>query len=126
PPDIHYEKGMGCIDCHGSRDVHNGQAGDPTSGRIMSREDQSLGVQCESCHGGVDAYAPTTPCYLYTGESATCASDLYGNAMRNVWRDPNGDYWLKGRVDGQLRYIPQTRDTIVQNNKRHPITSQLL
>jgi hypothetical protein len=46
PMDIHKEAGMGCIDCHGSRDLHNGVFGDavadgqldPTSGRICSRE----------------------------------------------------------------------------------------
>jgi hypothetical protein len=40
PADVHYEAGLGCIDCHGSRDVHGGTEGDPTSGKIMSRMDQ--------------------------------------------------------------------------------------
>jgi hypothetical protein len=126
PPDIHYERGMGCIDCHGSRDVHNGTKDDPTSGRIMSREDQTLTVECESCHGGTDAYAPTTTCTTYQGQTAECVADTNGNAMRNVTVDGNGDYWLTGRVDGQLHYIPQTKDTIVNNNKRHPVNGQLL
>ena len=122
PEDVHYAAGMGCIDCHGSRDVHGGQAGDPTSGWITSREDQAIGIECISCHGGVDARATTTPCEDYDGASATCATDRHGNPLRNVTLDVNGDYWLTGRVDGQLHYVPQTLNVIVNSNDVHPIT----
>lgn len=126
PEDIHHEKGLGCIDCHGSRDVHTGTEGDATSGAIWSRESQALAVECETCHGTIQSYAPTIPCVDYQGQSQECAADKYGNPMRNVTVDGNGNYWLRGRVDGLPHYVPQTRDTIVQNNKSNPQTGQLL
>lgn len=126
PEDVHYEAGMGCIDCHGSRDLHGGTKGDPSSGKILSREDQAVFIQCESCHGTVTNYAPYAQCVTYTGQTADCAMDTKQNALRHVTRDPNGDYWLVSRLDGQRHYIPQTKDTVVQNNKRHPLTQQLV
>ena len=51
PPDIHYEAGMGCIDCHGSFDLHGGDVENP-HGRISSRMEQAVAISCESCHGG--------------------------------------------------------------------------
>jgi len=122
PEDVHYEAGMGCIDCHGSRDVHGGQAGDSTSGYITSREDQAMAIECISCHGGVDAEALTTNCTDYDGAAATCATDANGNPLRNVLVDAAGDYWLTGRIDGQLHYVPQTVNTVVNDNSVHPIT----
>jgi nitrate/TMAO reductase-like tetraheme cytochrome c subunit len=65
PPDVHYESGMGCIDCHGSRDMHGGTKNDVTSGKIMSRQDQATSVTCESCHGDIDFYVLTVPCEDY-------------------------------------------------------------
>jgi len=125
PPDIHYEAGLGCIDCHGSRDVHNGTDGDDTSGMIPSREDQAVKVECETCHGDETSYAyTTTDCYDYEDNPATCAMDRNGNPVRNVTVDGNGDYWLVSRVDGQRHYVPQTLDVIVNSQKTHPITSQ--
>jgi hypothetical protein len=127
PADVHFEAGLGCIDCHGSRDVHGGTEGDPTSGRLQSRMDQQVKIRCENCHGGIDAYAPTRDCTTYTGAAATCTQDAEGNALRNLTRDANGDYWLTSRLDGRPHYVPQTRDVVVnQPGKRHPITGRQL
>ncbi|MBX2800703.1 MAG: cytochrome c3 family protein, partial [Myxococcales bacterium] len=127
PPDIHYESGMGCIDCHGSKDVHSGTEGDPNNGTVMSKQSQVVGVSCISCHGGDADYAETVSCTDYDGNDTTCASDRFGNPLRNVTVDPQGNYWLKSRVDGLVHYIPQTRDTIdVNGQKVNPITSTLL
>ena len=43
PPDVHYEAGMGCIDCHGSQDVHSGTEGGPINGQIFSHQNQRNG-----------------------------------------------------------------------------------
>lgn len=126
PEDVHYEAGMGCIDCHSSRDLHNGAEGDPTSGRIVSRMDQTVGIQCESCHGGIEDYASTSTCKDYNGNTANCAVDRFGNPLRHVTRDASGNLWLRSRVTGATHFVPQTKDTVVNNNKRHPITSQAL
>jgi hypothetical protein len=126
PPDVHYEAGLGCIDCHGSRDVHNGTDGDPSSGKLVSRMSQSVGVQCESCHGSADGDAYTTTCTTYDGSTAECATDRFGNPMRNVTRDPNGDMWLVSRIDGLRHFVPQTYRSIVNTNEAHPLTGNLL
>lgn len=126
PADIHYERGLGCIDCHGSRDVHNGTSGDPNSGMIWSREGQVVSIACENCHGTVSDYAPTTNCETYDGQTATCPTDTRGNALRNVEVDVNGDYWLTSRVDGARHYVPQILDTIAQTGRVHPITATSL
>ncbi len=126
PPDVHYEAGMGCIDCHGSRDLHGGTEGDPTSGQIRSRQNQVTTISCESCHGGIAQRAGTGPCTTYDGRAAECVQDREGNALRHVTKDAAGDYWLVSRVSGQRHYIPQVHDVVVDNNKRNPLNSRLI
>ncbi|MFN3200767.1 MAG: hypothetical protein ACE366_20380 [Bradymonadia bacterium] len=127
PPDVHYAAGMGCIDCHGSRDLHGGTEGDPTGGKIRSRNDQYSMISCESCHGTLEGYAETVECFTYDNRQARCATDKAGNPLRNVTVGPNDTYTLISRLDGNRLYVPQTRDVVVQNqNKRHPITQQLI
>jgi hypothetical protein len=43
-PDIHHEKGMGCIDCHTGQDT----MGD---GRLFGRMQDQVEIRCEDCHG---------------------------------------------------------------------------
>jgi hypothetical protein len=43
-PDIHHEKGMGCIDCHTGQDT----MGD---GKIHSQMEDQIEIRCEDCHG---------------------------------------------------------------------------
>ena len=126
PPDVHYEAGLGCIDCHGSQDLHGATEGSPTIGRIMSHQPEVVGTTCKSCHGDDQYYAYTTDCTDYLGNPAQCVTDRFGNPKRNVTVDGQGDYWLRSRVDGLLHYVPQTKDTIYNNNKVNPLTSQLL
>jgi len=44
PPDVHYERGMDCIDCHGAVDT----MGD---GNIYGVMEHGVTISCESCHG---------------------------------------------------------------------------
>ncbi|HJL20546.1 MAG TPA: hypothetical protein RMH99_33120 [Sandaracinaceae bacterium LLY-WYZ-13_1] len=126
PADVHHEAGMGCIDCHGSRDLHNGTAGDDTSGSIISRMDQGTHIECQSCHGGVSNYAATVPCTTYAGEEAECATDRLGNALRHVTVDVEGNTWLVSRLNGDRHYVPQTRDVVVQSSRTNPDTGRLV
>jgi hypothetical protein len=125
PPDIHHEKGMGCIDCHGSFDLHGGDTTKPGAG-IASRMEQAVAIRCESCHGTVDAYAPTTTGTAYDGSARTLAVDAAGNPLRNVVRQADGVYWLQSKLTGQLHYVPQTRDAVVSSGKTHPVSGQPL
>jgi hypothetical protein len=124
PADVHYEAGMGCIDCHGSHDLHGGTVGDVDAAVILSRQDQAVAIECESCHGGIEQYATTAPCRTYDGLDAECAVDAKGNALRHVTVDGNGHYYLVSRLTGVRHYIKQTRDTVDDNGKLHPFSQQ--
>lgn len=123
PEDVHYQAGMGCIDCHGSWDMHGGDATDP-DGMIRSRMEQQTAIACESCHGTIDAYAPVSPGTTYDGIAANVAADSKGNALRHVWRGTDGLYYLKSRLTGNVHVVPQTRDTVVANGRVNPHTSE--
>ena len=43
-PDIHYEKGISCIDCHTTKELHG-------DGNIYSRMEYEVSITCEGCHG---------------------------------------------------------------------------
>ncbi len=43
-PDIHFRRGIACIDCHDSVDLHG-------DGNIYSHQEDQVGIRCESCHG---------------------------------------------------------------------------
>ena len=43
-----------------------------------------------------------------------------GHPLQHVTVDADGDYWLRSRLTGNMHYVPQTRDTIVDAGKTHP------
>ncbi|MGE3164948.1 MAG: hypothetical protein AB7O52_08580 [Planctomycetota bacterium] len=124
PPDVHYEAGLGCIDCHGSHDIHGGVVGLPGASPLVSRQEQAVAIRCESCHGTVDAYAATAPATTYAGTTADCAQDSEGNALRHVVREADGNYYLTSRLTGERHYVSQTRDVVVDNGKLDPFTQE--
>jgi len=124
PEDVHYAAGMGCIDCHGSFDLHGGDVLNPDASSISSRMEQSVAIRCESCHGTVDVYATTLPGTDMNGLPAQLAVDSAGHVLDHVARDTNGDLFLTSRLSGIRHYVPQTRDTIVDNGVVNPDTTQ--
>ena len=54
PPDIHFEKGLICVDCHGIEDVHG-------DGHLPSEIGPRVKVQCEDCHGDANSKAQADP-----------------------------------------------------------------
>jgi len=125
PPDIHHEKGLGCVDCHGSFDVHGGDAA--TAGtEISSRMEQQVAIRCESCHGSVDAYAASKNGTAQDGTTQMLAMDSAGNVLRHVVRQSDGVFFLTSKLDGRVHYVPQTRDAVVNNGKVHPVGGQVL
>lgn len=126
PSDVHYDAGMGCVDCHGSADLHGGAAVGPTIG-IRSHQDQVVAVQCQSCHGDIDDPPPTVSCVEYEGRSAECAADRMGRPLRHVTRDADGHFWLRSKLSGQSLYVPLTRDVVHDDPSRvNPLTGEPL
>ena len=124
PEDVHYAAGMGCIDCHGSFDLHGGDVSAPNAAGIASRMEQSVAIRCESCHGTVDAYAQTVAGADMNGQAAQLAVDSGGRVLDHVARDGDGDLYLTSRLTGVRHYVSQTRDTVVDTGALHPDTSQ--
>lgn len=123
PEDVHQQAGLGCIDCHGSYDLHGGDVNTPGV-QIASRMEQQIGIRCESCHGTIDAYASTQQGEAWDGTSKELALDAAGNLLDHVWRAPDGSFWLRSRLDGALHFLPQTRDVVVDSGRTNPNTQQ--
>lgn len=126
PPDIHYEKGLGCIDCHGSYDLHGGDVNDPSGPRIASRMEQAVAIRCVSCHGEVDAPAPTTQAVAFDGDLSQVAMDSKGNPLKHVVREADGNLYLYSKLTGVRHFVSQTVDHVVDSGKLHPTTGQPL
>lgn len=82
--DIHYQRGMHCIDCHSSKEMHG-------DGNIYQRKWQAVKIRCASCHGD-HLTKPTL-------------ADADGAALRNV-RQENGRTLLTSKVTGKEHIIP--------------------
>lgn len=120
PADVHHEAGMGCIDCHGSHDLHGGDVSS-TENPIHSRMSQAVSIRCEDCHGSVDSYASTVTGFRYDGTPATLGVDSFGNTMRHVVQE-DGQLFLYSRLTGNRHYVSQVRDVIANNGRVNPIT----
>ena len=85
PPDVHYERGMHCVDCHTVGDV----MGD---GRMHGQMEHAVEISCQACHGTFEA-----PSALQT-ERGTPLAHLRRDGDRVV---------LTGKVDGVEHVVPQ-------------------
>jgi hypothetical protein len=100
PADIHYERGLDCIDCHVRREI----MGD---GNIYGHMDQVTEVRCETCHGTVTAYG-------------SGVSDR-GVSLTNLhWED--GQMVLTAKLTGARHLVKQVRDIVDPN---HPAYNPL-
>jgi cytochrome c554/c'-like protein len=88
--DIHFTRGMACIDCHTEREMHG-------DGQIYAKRHYEVEVRCESCHG--------TPDKLATGITAQ------GRKLRNVFvaaaPNPWGLVTLISKLTGTMHVVPQ-------------------
>jgi len=91
PPDIHFEKGLHCIDCHYSKEVHG-------DGHLYGDTQVFVQIECENCHGSIDE------------ESKLKLDD--GTPMPNLERDKDGTVWLTGKVDGVKHKVTQVKRSV--------------
>lgn len=82
--DIHYRKGIACIDCHDSIDLHG-------DGNIYSHQEYQVGIRCETCHSN-SAKPPT-----FRTE--------HGRAIRHVEKE-GGKTYLRTRIFAERHLIP--------------------
>lgn len=107
-PDIHFSKGMDCIDCHTSRDV----MGDGYAYENMYLQTE---VSCQDCHGSA-IKRPMTATIERENDEALRESNNYQRQMQqgeqmvltakgrkysNVFYE-NGKIWLQGKRSGKL------------------------
>src|SRR5439155_978891 len=89
-PDVHFTKGMVCIDCHTEREVHG-------DGQIYAKRHYEIELRCETCHG--------TPEKLGTGVTAQ------GRKLRNLFLpsgpNPTGLVTLVSKLSAKVHTIPQ-------------------
>jgi hypothetical protein len=99
PPDVHYDKGLVCVDCHVGTDVHG-------DGRIYSTSKQQVDIACEDCHGTVRE--PARP--VRDGEFRTRGR----NRELEQLRFEGGQVLLRGRMDGKDHVVPQPAELLAE------------
>ena len=99
PPDLHFEAGMHCVDCHTKEDVHG-------DGHLYADTQCSVSIECTDCHGTVREYATLDP------------------ERTNVF-DRDGKLYLTTKIGGIELEIPQVRDTITPGHPRYTAAADL-
>jgi hypothetical protein len=85
---VHYEKGMTCIDCHTMQDLHG-------DGNIYQKKWQAVEIECIDCHG--------------TMTSRSNLKTSWGNPLTNVMEE-KGKIVLASKMDGRKHIVPQITD----------------
>ncbi len=93
-PDIHYKKGLSCVDCHTEKDVHG-------DGNIYSKKEQAVEIECQDCHGSVSRKS-----MLKTQK---------GTAIKSL-KMINGKVFLDS-VSGRRYEVPQVVDVVLRSKK---------
>jgi hypothetical protein len=112
--DIHLEKGMHCIDCHFTQDVHG-------NGKLYGETRNAVEIGCQDCHGTIYRKA------LLTTSGPASANDVSSSLLRMrtpfkqarfYWRD--GKLWQRSNVDEHVEWeVVQTVDTITPGNPHY-------
>jgi hypothetical protein len=84
-PDVHYQSGMDCIDCHSSDDLHG-------DGNIYNKMEDQVAIRCETCHGTPRVFASLR--------------DERDEALSNVIQK-GGDVILTQKISGREIRVPQ-------------------
>src|SRR2546425_3742671 len=96
-PDVHFTRGLACIDCHTEREVHG-------DGQVYRKRHYEVELRCETCHGAPDRLA--------TGGTAQ------GRKLRNLFLpsgpNPAGVVTLLSKFTGRLHTVPQLANLATQ------------
>ena len=98
--DVHFERGMHCIDCHFMQDVHG-------DGNVYSTNWDAIEIECEDCHG-----ANQRTNFLTSGPNG--GNDMRIPVNENLepfFEERNGQVIQRSRVNTGLEWVvPQTID----------------
>jgi hypothetical protein len=98
--DVHFERGMHCIDCHFMQDVHG-------DGNVYSTNWDAIEIECEDCHG-----ANKKTNFLTSGPNG--GNDMRIPVNENLepyFEERNGQVIQRSRVNTGLEWVvPQTID----------------
>lgn len=86
--DVHYEKGITCIDCHTKQDMHG-------DGNIYSKKEEAVEIECIDCHG--------------TSETESTLMTSGGNALGNLQKRDDGAVVLTAKLTGAEHIVPQIK-----------------
>ena len=126
--DIHYEKGLICIDCHTSEDLHG-------TGVMHDTQLAAVSVKCEDCHISPDKVVKGMQVTQYSSE--TYSHELHGDKLaciachtgwsltcngchidtRKGTKPVSDEFYLGRNVDGQITTFIKMDATY--NNKTH-------
>jgi hypothetical protein len=121
--DIHMEKGMHCVDCHFSQDMHG-------NNRLHMEVRAATEIACIDCHGTVTRYTTlkTSGPASYTsspdgsGRNLLALKTPFGRPRFEVQDLPGGGrrYFQNSCVEPNLRWeVVQTKDTITKGHPRY-------
>ncbi len=123
-PDIHFKRGMQCIDCHTSIDVHG-------DGNIYPVTWYQVEISCYDCHGTPEAYpwelpvgygSPVTlgkPRGTFSHEGIEYLLTSRGNVRRN-WIRRGDRVVIEGLFSGQQHEVPLLRNLVRTNSFKSP------
>ncbi|MBI2437504.1 MAG: hypothetical protein HYV36_01645 [Lentisphaerae bacterium] len=86
--DIHYEKGMTCIDCHTMNDLHG-------DGNIYLKREHAVEIECHDCHG--------------TMKERSNLKSSWGNPLTNI-EETDGKVVLTSKLSGKKHVVPQLKE----------------
>lgn len=120
--DIHLEKGMHCVDCHFSQDVHG-------TGLIHGEYGDAIEIECQDCHGDVNGVTdlrtsgPAAPIL----DDGTRGHDLrqgttpFGQS-RFVWR--SGKLYQRSMLEKDLEWpVPQVVHSVTDGHEDYNETA---
>lgn len=127
--DIHMEKGMHCVDCHFSQDMHG-------NNRLHMEVRAAVEIGCIDCHGTATQYATlkTSGPAAYTsapdgqGRNLAALRTPFGKPRFEIQDLGNGRkrIFQNSMVEKDLRWeVVQTRDTVMPGNPRYNAKSAL-
>lgn len=114
--DIHLEKGMQCVDCHFSDDVHG-------TGAIYGQMTDYITITCVDCHGTLDKTAQERGLRLSGPGAAGRDITLRGKntpfgKARFLWR--RGQLRQRSMMDGDKEWIvPQVKYSLTSGRKEY-------